>query len=83
MSKREESTHWPSGDAQVVRRTAGDDIGLVFAQWPAELPSSGGRATLSPLLKKVTPAVVNVGVRGSTNRRNNPLYNAPFFPPFF
>ena len=56
---------------------------LVFAQWPAELPSSGGRATLSPLLKKVTPAVVNVGVRGSTNRRNNPLYNDPFFRRFF
>ena len=56
---------------------------LVFAQWPAELPSSGGRATLSPLLKKVTPAVVNVGVRGATNRRNNPLYNDPFFRRFF
>ena len=56
---------------------------LVFAQWPAELPSSGGRPTLSPLLKKVTPAVVNVGVRGSTNRRNNPLYNDPFFRRFF
>ena len=56
---------------------------LVFAQWPAELPSSGGRPTLSPLLKKVTPAVVNVGVQGSTSRRNNPLYNDPFFRRFF
>jgi len=56
---------------------------LVFAQWPAELPSSGGRPTLSPLLKKVTPAVVNVGVKGSTSRRNNPLYNDPFFRRFF
>ena len=56
---------------------------VVFAQWPAELHNSGGRPTLSPLLKKVTPAVVNVGVKGSTNRRNNPLYNDPFFRRFF
>ena len=56
---------------------------VVFAQWPAELPTSGGRPTLSPLLKKVTPAVVNVGVKGSTSRRNNPLYNDPFFRRFF
>ena len=56
---------------------------VAFAQWPAELPTSGGRPTLSPLLKKVTPAVVNVGVKGSTSRRNNPLYNDPFFRRFF
>ena len=56
---------------------------VVIAQWPAELPTSGGRPTLSPLLKKVTPAVVNVGVKGSTNRRSNPLYNDPFFRRFF
>ena len=56
---------------------------VAFAQWPAELPTSGGRPTLAPLLKKVTPAVVNVGVKGSTNRRSNPLYNDPFFRRFF
>ena len=56
---------------------------VAFAQWPAELPTSGGRPTLSPLLKKVTPAVVNVGVKGSTNRRSTPLYNDPFFRRFF
>ena len=56
---------------------------VAFALWPAELPTSGGRPTLSPLLKKVTPAVVNVGVKGSTSRRNNPLYNDPFFRRFF
>ena len=56
---------------------------VAFAQWPAELPTSGGRPTLSPLLKKVTPAVVNVGVKGSTSRRSNPLYNDPFFRRFF
>ena len=56
---------------------------VAFAQWPAELPTSGGQPTLSPLLKKVTPAVVNVGVKGSTSRRNNPLYNDPFFRRFF
>ncbi|HCP48823.1 MAG TPA: hypothetical protein DIT73_01225, partial [Gammaproteobacteria bacterium] len=56
---------------------------VVIAQWPAELPTSGGRPTLSPLLKKVTPAVVNVGVKGATSRRNNPLYNDPFFRRFF
>ena len=56
---------------------------VAFAQWPAELPTSGGRPTLSPLLKKVTHAVVNVGVKGSTSRRSNPLYNDPFFRRFF
>ena len=56
---------------------------VAIAQWPAELPTSGGRPTLSPLLKKVTPAVVNVGVKGSTSRRSNPLYNDPFFRRFF
>ena len=56
---------------------------VAFAQWPAELPTSGGLPTLSPLLKKVTPAVVNVGVKGSTSRRSNPLYNDPFFRRFF
>ncbi|MFP6795691.1 MAG: DegQ family serine endoprotease [Pseudomonadales bacterium] len=56
---------------------------VVFAQWPAQLPTTEGRPTLSPLLKKVTPAVVNVSVKGSTNRRNNPLYNDPFFRRFF
>ena len=56
---------------------------VACAQWPAELPTSGGRPPLAPLLKKVTPAVVNVGVKGSTNRRSNPLYNDPFFRRFF
>lgn len=38
--------------------------------------------TLAPMLKKVTPAVVNISVT-STQTVNNPLLNDPFFRHFF
>jgi serine protease Do len=38
--------------------------------------------TLAPLLRQVTPAVVNIAVRGRI-REDNPLYRDPFFRQFF
>ena len=52
------------------------------AQLPLEL-ENGGRPTLSPLLKEVTPAVVNISVAGKSRMPNNPMLNDPFFRRFF
>jgi serine protease Do len=38
--------------------------------------------TLAPLVKEVTPAVVNISVQGKI-REDNPLYHDPFFREFF
>jgi serine protease Do len=50
----------------------------------AQIPDLGtGRVpTLAPLVKKVTPAVVNISVQGKI-REDNPLYHDPFFREFF
>jgi serine protease Do len=50
----------------------------------AQIPDLGiGRIpTLAPLVKEVTPAVVNISVQGKI-REENPLYHDPFFREFF
>ena len=50
----------------------------------AQIPDLGtGRVpTLAPLVKVVTPAVVNISVQGKV-RQDNPLYHDPFFREFF
>ena len=50
----------------------------------AALPQFAGQQvpTLAPLLREVTPAVVNIAVRGKI-REENPLYQDPFFRQFF
>src|ERR1700751_3072176 len=50
----------------------------------AQIPDLGtGRVpTLAPLVKEVTPAVVNISVQGKI-REDNPLYHDPFFREFF
>ena len=52
----------------------------------APAPSLGalpiGTTTVAPVLREVTPAVVNIAVRGRT-RVQNPLLNDPFFRRFF
>jgi serine protease Do len=50
----------------------------------AQIPDLGtGRVpTLAPLVKEVTPAVVNISVQGKV-REDNPLYQDPFFREFF
>ncbi len=58
--------------------------GLGMAQ-PAQatLPEFAGQQmpSLAPLLREVTPAVVNIAVTGRV-RENNPLYQDPFFRQF-
>lgn len=39
--------------------------------------------TLSPMIKKVQPAVVNISTFSNHQQRNNPLLNDPFFRHFF
>jgi serine protease Do len=49
-------------------------------QIPEALP--GRVPTLAPLVRQVTPAVVNISVHGKV-RQDNPLYRDPFFREFF
>ena len=42
-----------------------------------------GKLTLAPVLKKVTPAVVNISVTATKEVASNPLLNDPFFRRFF
>jgi serine protease Do len=51
---------------------------------PAQVPdlATGRILTLAPLVREVTPAVVNISVQGKV-REDNPLYKDPFFREFF
>ncbi|MBR0707974.1 Do family serine endopeptidase [Bradyrhizobium liaoningense] len=51
------------------------------AQVP-DLKTSGTVPTLAPVVRQVTPAVVNISVHGRI-REDNPLYRDPFFREFF
>src|SRR5512139_2898788 len=42
-----------------------------------------GKPTLAPLMRKITPAVVNIAVVGTSPRERNPLLDDPFFRRFF
>jgi serine protease Do/serine protease DegQ len=62
---------------------------LVLGAWTtaatAQLPVQAGETpvpSLAPMLKRVTPAVVNIQIRG-TVQEQNPLLNDPFFRRFF
>ena len=64
---------------------------LVFAQTPAptlpspEVPSSEAqiRLTFAPLVKRTTPAVVNIFTKRTVHNTVSPLVNDPFFRRFF
>ncbi|HFE39166.1 MAG TPA: DegQ family serine endoprotease [Gammaproteobacteria bacterium] len=47
------------------------------------LVDSDGQPTLAPMLKKVTPAVVNISTKSHVKMQQNPLLNDPFFRRFF
>jgi Do/DeqQ family serine protease len=47
------------------------------------MDSKNGMPTLAPLLKEVTPAVVNISVKTPSAIENNPLFRDPFFRRFF
>ena len=53
-----------------------------LAHFPLQL-TNPDRPTLAPLLKEVTPAVVNIAVTGRASMQRNPLYDDPFFRRFF
>jgi serine protease Do len=54
--------------------------------WPASAQMTGLKTgpipTLAPLVREVTPAVVNISVHGRV-REDSPLYRDPFFREFF
>src|SRR5512135_948646 len=54
---------------------------LAMAQLPAQ-PGETPVPSLAPMIKRVSPAVVNVQTRG-TVQEQNPLLNDPFFRRFF
>ena len=56
-------------------------VGASAAPAKAAFPF-GDSQTIAPLLKEVTPAVVNIAVRSHV-RVENPLLNDPFFRRFF
>ncbi len=63
-------------------------LGSVALPVAAGLPLQiGGQSqdvpTLAPLLKGVTPGVVNIAVRGRISLEQNPLFRDPFFRRFF
>ena len=60
-------------------------LGAWTALAQAQIPSQAGETplpSLAPMLKRATPAVVNVQTRG-TVQEQNPLFNDPFFRRFF
>ena len=53
-----------------------------MAQAEAAIPTRDGVPTLAPLIERVTPAVVNVSVKGKSKKaqamdENNPLFQSP------
>ena len=63
-------------------------IALAAAPLPAALPPVIGETalpSLAPMIKKVSPAVVNIATRGTIRERGpqNPLLDDPFFRRFF
>jgi Do/DeqQ family serine protease len=53
------------------------------AQWPFADASGGQKPSLAPLLRQVTPAVVNISVVSEQQIAENPLFEDPFFRRFF
>src|SRR5882724_11309481 len=63
-------------------------VALAAAPLPAAVPPAVGETplpTLAPMIKKVSPAVVNIATRGTIRERGpqNPLLDDPFFRRFF
>ena len=54
---------------------------IAFAQIPAQVGQTPV-PSLAPMLKRVTPAIVNIATKG-TVQQENPLLNDPFFRRFF
>jgi Do/DeqQ family serine protease len=55
----------------------------VLAHMPPPVVAGQPVPTLAPMIKRVTPAVVNISTRGHVQMEANPLMNDPFFRQFF
>lgn len=62
-------------------------IGILSTSAIASLPAVDSQGTplpsLAPMLKRVTPAVVNIATSSTVRIQGNPLFNDPFFQHFF
>ena len=62
-------------------------IAVLITPSYASLPLTDSQGTalpsLSPMLKRVTPAVVNIATSGTVRIQGNPLFDDPFFQHFF
>jgi len=59
---------------------------IVLASADAQVPltlEERGKPTLAPVLRQVTPAIVNIAVTSQAQMPSNPLLNDPFFRRFF
>ena len=67
-----------------LRLVSGIALALATTPAVAHAPdlAAGRVPTLAPLVKEVTPAVVNISVQGRV-RQDNPLYQDPLFREFF
>ncbi len=54
-----------------------------WAQWPFAAADGSEKPSLAPLLREVTPAVVNISVVTQQRVGENPLFQDPFFRRFF
>jgi serine protease Do/serine protease DegQ len=73
-----------------LRRCSLVVLALALVAWfqaaSAALPTvvdGNGRPTLAPMLKRVTPGVVNISTKSRVQINQNPLFNDPFFRRFF
>jgi len=62
--------------APLFAHIAPPDTPVVRVGPPASVP------TLAPLVKTVTPSVVNIAIKGRIAQDQNPLFNHPFFAVF-
>jgi Do/DeqQ family serine protease len=59
-------------------------VAFLAVETRAAIPEIAGQTpSLAPILREVTPGVVNIGVRGRAKQADNPLLNDPFFRRFF
>jgi len=62
-------------------------MGLMLSPVAASIPAIDSQGTplpsLAPMLKRVTPAVVNIATSSTIRIQENPLFNDPFFRHFF
>jgi Do/DeqQ family serine protease len=72
--------------AAVIAGTAIVGTAPVYAALPAAVVEAGPIPSLAPMVKRVSPAVVNIATRGTIKEepgQRNPLLDDPFFRRFF